>query len=72
MCSAIKMQSIVLVYVDCLLYIVGRNDAGQLGHGDTERRDIPTLIESLSDFNIVNAACGKSHTLFLTGLIACH
>lgn len=47
--------------------VQGRNDTGQLGHGDTVRRDIPTLIDSLTDFNIVKAACGKGHTLFLTG-----
>ena len=53
----------------CLTYLalVGRNDKGQLGHGDTERRDVPTLVESLAGFNIVDAACGKSHTLFLSG-----
>eukprot|EP00058_Branchiostoma_floridae_P028484 XP_002613975.1 hypothetical protein BRAFLDRAFT_67459 [Branchiostoma floridae] len=44
----------------------GRNDKGQLGHGDTKRVDVPTVIESLAGFNIVEAACGRNHTLCLT------
>ncbi|GBN14918.1 Protein RCC2 [Araneus ventricosus] len=44
----------------------GRNDKGQLGHCDNKRRDIPTIVETLKDHNIVSAACGRSHTLFLS------
>nr|CAD7437645.1 unnamed protein product [Timema bartmani] len=49
-------------YMLCL----GRNEKGQLGHGDTKRRDVPTLIEALEDHNVVGAACGRNHTLILT------
>lgn len=52
-----------------LLLVSGRNEKGQLGHGDTLRRDIPTLVECLQDYNIIDVACGKNHTLFLTGKI---
>lgn len=45
----------------------GRNEKGQLGIGDTKRRDVPTVIEALKDHNVVGAACGKNHTLILTG-----
>jgi alpha-tubulin suppressor-like RCC1 family protein len=45
----------------------GRNEKGQLGVGDTKRRDVPSVIEALRDHNIVGAACGKNHTLILTG-----
>jgi alpha-tubulin suppressor-like RCC1 family protein len=45
----------------------GRNEKGQLGVGDTKRRDVPTVIEALREHNIVGAACGKNHTLILTG-----
>nr|CAD7392784.1 unnamed protein product [Timema cristinae]CAD7425661.1 unnamed protein product [Timema monikensis] len=45
---------------------LGRNEKGQLGHGDTKRRDVPTLIEALEDHNVVGAACGRNHTLILT------
>ena len=46
---------------------LGRNEKGQLGVGDTKRRDLPTVIESLKDHSVVGAACGKNHTLILTG-----
>ncbi|KAI7697510.1 Protein RCC2 -like protein [Sarcoptes scabiei] len=44
----------------------GRNDRGQLGHGDTVRRDEPTIVEALKDYQIVGGAVGRGHTLFLT------
>lgn len=48
----------------CLAF--GRNDKGQLGVGDTVRRDEPTEIESLKGHTIIAASCGRNHTLFLT------
>ena len=45
----------------------GRNDKGQLGHGDTLRKDVPTLIESLQSLVLIDGACGKNHTLLLSG-----
>lgn len=47
-------------------YSWGRNEQGQLGHGDTNRRDTPTIIEALEGLNIVEAACGKGHSLVIT------
>jgi len=47
-------------------YTFGRNEKGQLGQGNQDRVDKPTLVESLSPFNIIDAACGHNHTLFLT------
>lgn len=46
---------------------VGRNEKGQLGHGDTKRVEAPRLIDGLSHEVIVLAACGRNHTLALTG-----
>ena len=44
----------------------GRNDKGQLGLGDTETRVTPVVVEALKGIDIVAAACGRSHTLFLS------
>ena len=44
----------------------GRNDKGQLGHGDTKTRNEPTIVDSLANHEIVGGAIGRSHTLFLT------
>lgn len=46
----------------------GRNEKGQLGHGDTKRVEAPKLIEVLGGEAIVLAACGRNHTLALTGM----
>lgn len=48
----------------------GRNDNGQLGLGDTIRRDEPTEVTSLSGHKIVGGAVGRSHTLFLTSKVS--
>lgn len=39
---------------------------GQLGHGDSIRRDEPTEISFFANYEVVAAATGRSHTLFLT------
>lgn len=44
----------------------GRNDRGQLGHGDTVRRDEPTEVVALKGHQIIAGAVGRGHTLFLT------
>lgn len=56
----------ILVGKDGKVYTWGRNDRGQLGHGDTIRRDEPTEVESLKSYDIVGGAVGRGHTLFLT------
>lgn len=47
--------------------MLGRNEKGQLGTGDTEMRSQPYFLESMKDMNVVNASCGRNHTLLLTG-----
>ncbi|NWX94586.1 RCC2 protein, partial [Nothoprocta pentlandii] len=44
----------------------GRNEKGQLGHGDTRRVEAPRLLEALGGEAVVQAACGRNHTLALT------
>ena len=48
-------------------FFVGRNEKGQLGHGDEVRRDTPLVIEAIKDEVIVGAACGRNHSLLLSG-----
>ncbi|DBA01283.1 TPA: hypothetical protein N0F65_001788 [Lagenidium giganteum] len=47
-------------------YSFGRGEYGRLGLGDTRSRYKPALVEALKNKVIVQAACGGSHTLFLT------
>ena len=44
----------------------GRNSFGELGHGDTKERHVPTKVESLSGKRIVKVACGTNHTVAVT------
>lgn len=72
------MEIIILLLTVVLGFLgtPGRNDKGQLGHGDTKRLEAPKLIEALADHLIVAAACGRNHTLALTGRLShdvgCH
>ncbi|XP_007424283.1 protein RCC2 [Python bivittatus] len=61
-CSAHSL----FITVEGKLWSWGRNDKGQLGHGDTKRVDAPKPIEVLSSETVVSAACGRNHTLALT------
>lgn len=56
----------VIITADGKAMTFGRNDCGQLGQGDLNRRDLPTEVPLLQGLNIVDACCGKNHTLFLT------
>lgn len=48
-------------------FVWGRNKLGQLGVGDEEPRNGPTLVAGpLAKEVVVTAATGKSHTVFVT------
>lgn len=64
---AVAHSQVETCHYEWVRWLPGRNEKGQLGVGDTKRRDVPTLIEALKDRNVVGAACGKNHTLILTG-----
>ncbi|XP_050218624.1 PH, RCC1 and FYVE domains-containing protein 1 [Mercurialis annua] len=44
------------------LYTWGKGANGRLGHGDTEDRRIPTLVEALRDRHVKNISCGSNFT----------
>jgi len=84
--AALKDEQIVAVNKGCSsacamaitdegkVFAWGRNEAGQLGLGDTKDRFVPTLINEITGYEIVEVATGKSHTLFLTSegkVLAC-
>lgn len=47
-------------------FAFGRGEYGRLGLGDTRSRYRPHFVEALQGKTIIQAACGGSHTLFLT------
>ncbi|KAL4717471.1 hypothetical protein ACJJTC_000620 [Scirpophaga incertulas] len=56
----------VLISENGEAYTFGRNTCGQLGFGDTKTRDIPEPVSALQGLNIIHAAVGRHHTLFVT------
>ncbi|XP_064353200.1 protein RCC2 [Dromaius novaehollandiae] len=56
----------LLITAEGKLWSWGRNEKGQLGHGDSKRVEAPRLVEALGGEAVVLAACGRNHTLALT------
>ncbi|XP_072930881.1 protein RCC2 [Epargyreus clarus] len=56
----------VLVSEEGEVYTFGRNNCGQLGFGDTTTRNVPEIVPALKGQNIIHAATGRNHTLFVT------
>ncbi|GMN41824.1 hypothetical protein TIFTF001_011043 [Ficus carica] len=50
------------------VYTWGKGSNGQLGHGDNDHRDTPTLVDFLKDKQVKSVACGSN----LTAVICLH
>ncbi|KAJ8551330.1 hypothetical protein K7X08_000700 [Anisodus acutangulus] len=44
------------------VYTWGKGENGRLGHGDTDDRNSPTLVEALKDKQVKSIACGTNFT----------
>jgi alpha-tubulin suppressor-like RCC1 family protein len=60
------MRLLFLALLDTPVYTWGRGEDGQLGHGDTQDRSSPALVEALQGKIIVQMACGSGHTIVLS------
>ncbi|XP_010533651.1 PREDICTED: protein RCC2 homolog [Tarenaya hassleriana] len=56
----------VALDVEGRCYTWGRNEKGQLGHGDMIQRDRPTVVSELSKYKIVKAGAGRNHTVVVS------
>ncbi|CRK93336.1 CLUMA_CG006877, isoform A [Clunio marinus] len=56
----------VLISMDRKALTFGRNNCAQLGQPVLKSFEKPTAVPGLEGFNIIDAACGRNHTLFLT------
>ncbi|XP_031617169.1 protein RCC2 homolog [Contarinia nasturtii] len=56
----------ILINMDRKALSLGRNQFGQLGQPELKTYEKPTLIPELENVNIIQAACGRNHSLFLT------
>ena len=67
--AACSYHHSVLLCSDGTLFSCGRNDCGQLGHGDTIDKKTPHQVLSLgapADGTISQISCGQFHTVMLT------
>lgn len=58
----------VLINMDRKALTFGRNQFGQCGQPEEKAYEKPTPVPGLEGFNIIAAACGRNHTLFLTDM----
>ncbi|CAA2937351.1 Hypothetical predicted protein [Olea europaea subsp. europaea] len=56
----------VALDVEGRCYTWGRNEKGQLGHGDTIQRDRPTVVSELINQKVIRAGAGRCHTVVVT------
>ncbi|KAJ6998763.1 hypothetical protein D5086_011581 [Populus alba] len=56
----------VALDVEGRCYTWGRNERGQLGHGDMIPRDRPTVVSELSKYKLIRAGAGRSHSVVVT------
>ncbi|CAH8391091.1 unnamed protein product [Eruca vesicaria subsp. sativa] len=56
----------VALDVEGRCYTWGRNEKGQLGHGDMIQRDRPTVVSGLFKHKIVKAGAGRNHTVVVS------
>ncbi|XP_053720543.1 probable E3 ubiquitin-protein ligase HERC1 isoform X1 [Synchiropus splendidus] len=63
-CVSAGYRHSAAVSEDGELYTWGEGDFGRLGHGDSNSRNIPTLVKDIS--NVGEVSCGSSHTLALS------
>jgi len=73
--ASVKIRSVASGSVAChclaidvngLCYTWGRNEKGQLGHGDLVDRSAPTVLEKMSEDEVISGSCGKNHTVLVT------
>jgi E3 ubiquitin-protein ligase HERC2 len=48
------------------LFTFGQGRFGKLGHGNSEDKQLPTLVSALKSHRVIDVACGDSHTLCCT------
>ena len=65
-CGGSAAAHCMAIAEDGRVFTWGRNETGQLGHGDLNNRATPTVIEALADHRVVAGSCGKGHTVVIT------
>ena len=59
-CGGSAAAHCMVIAEDGRVFTWGRNETGQLGHGDTNDRAAPTEVKTLQGIKVVGGSCGKS------------
>lgn len=60
-------ETLILLSLACDIYTWGDGSHGILGHGEDEEERLPRVVESLLGRHIQMTACGRYHTMALSG-----
>ena len=63
--AACSYHHSMILCADGALFSVGRNDCGQLGHGDTVDKKVPHLVQNCPKC-LTSISCGQFHTIAAT------
>ena len=55
-----------IITEDDNLYSFGSNRSGQLGLGDTDNKNVPTLVKVSNGSKVKTVGCGSGHTIIIT------
>ena len=58
-CGGSAASHCMVIAEDGRVFTWGRNETGQLGHGDTDDRAAPTEVKALEGIKVVGGSCGK-------------
>lgn len=62
--AAVGEDHVIVVTTEKQVYSWGSGDKGQLGHGNTESKMKPELVQSLNGKSISRACCGEGFSIF--------
>lgn len=63
---ACGLRHTILLTESGRLFSFGHGECGRLGLGDEYTREHPTLLKSLSHYQVSNVACGRDHSVAVT------
>jgi len=63
--AACSYHHSIVLCADGALFSFGRNDSGQLGHGDSVDKKVPHLVQTAPK-GVVSVSCGQFHSILVT------
>lgn len=65
-CFCTKIELFFVMLSHHQVHSWGNGDGGRLGHGDSNSREEPTLVQELQGKTVVSIACGSTYSAAIT------